>query len=458
MITDLLIQPEGKSLEFKEKMPEPLALAKTACAFANGSGGTIIIGVKDRDMSIVGLDQGDIPMLEEKVANILHTMVSPMVASHTTVHNLGDKLLLKVDIFPGSMKPHHLKERGETQGTYIRVGSTNRKADLETIEELHRQRMNMGFDDVPVFEAAAEDLEPENIRYYLLKRKETRDIPEAEINNDFLLKIRALKKVNGQSYPTIGGILLFSNELDRFLPGAVAKCARFKGLEMDEFLDQREVTGPLFKQVEGVMEFFKRNVKRGAKIEGVYRKEEYEYPLEAVREAVINAICHRDYSRKGADIKFAIFDDRIEVTSPGGLPVHISLTDLGTGISELRNRVIGRIFNEMGLIEGWGTGIRRIRNLIKEQGLKAPEFKEHANSFKVVLYSEPMKLDKDENLILTYIGKKGRASTKELEKEMGKSSSTVKRKIKNLVDKGYMEWKGKSPKDPTGYYVLAGSQ
>jgi predicted HTH transcriptional regulator len=400
-------------------------------------------------------------MLEEKVANILHTMVEPMVASHTTIHNLKGKLLLKVDIFPGSMKPYHLKEKGEAEGTYIRVGSTNRKADMDTIEELRRQRMNMGFDEVPVIEADAEDLEPENIRYYLRKRKETRDIPEAEITTDFLLKIRALKKLNGQTYPTIGGILLFSSEPERVIPGAVVKCARFKGIEMDEFLDQREVTGPLFKQVEEVLDFFKRNVKRGAKIKGVYRKEEYEYPLEAVREAVINAVCHRDYSRKGADIKFAIFDDRIEVTSPGGLPTQISLEDLGTGISELRNRVIGRIFNEMGLIEGWGTGIRRIKNLMKERGLKPPEFKEHANSFKVVLYNEPVKelpsLDEDEEEIVKYIQEHGKASTSELEDAFGKSRATIKRKIKSLLEKKYIEWRGKSPKDPTGYYVLTGS-
>ncbi len=458
MIQDLLTQPEGKRLEFKEKVPEPLTMAKTACAFSNGGGGTIIIGVMDKDRSIIGLNEGDIPVLEEKIANVIHTMVEPMVASHVTVHNLEGKLLLRVDIFPGSMKPYHLKNKNEIDGTYIRVGSTNRKADIETIEELRRQRMNIGFDEVPVFEVKVKDLDPENIRYYLQKRKEVRDIPEAEINNDFLLKIRALKKVNGQSYPTVGGMLLFSNELDRFLPSAVVKCARFKGLEMDEFLDQREVTGPLFKQVEGVMEFFKRNVKRGATIKGIYRKEEYEYPPEAVREAVINAICHRDYSRKGADIKFAIFDNRIELTSPGGLPSHISLKDLGTGVSELRNRTIGRIFNEMGLIEGWGTGVRRIRQLIKKSGLKEPEFREHANFFKVVLYNEPIELDEDEKIIVEHIAKLGKANTRELENVLGKSRATIKRKIKSLLEKRYIEWRGKSPRDPTGYYVVTGSQ
>ncbi|MFQ6123373.1 MAG: ATP-binding protein [Candidatus Heimdallarchaeota archaeon] len=455
-LSDLLTQPEGKSLEFKEKVPESLTLAKTACAFANGGGGTIIIGMRDKDRAIVGLEEGKIPVLEEKVANILHTTVEPMVASYITVHNREGMLILKVDIFPGSMKPYHLKGRDEVEGTYIRVGSTNRKADLETVEELRRQRMNICFDEVAVLEAREEELDHENIKYYLRKRREVRDIPEVEMTRDFLVKIRALKKIDDHAYPTVGGLLLFSKDPTKYLSSAVVKCARFKGQEMDEFLDQKEVVGPLFKQVEEVIAFFRRNVRRGAKREGVYRKEEYEYPLGAVREAVVNAICHRDYSRRGADIKFAIFDDRLEVTSPGPLPPQISLRDLGTGVSELRNRVIGRIFNEIGLIEGWGTGIRRIKQLLEKRGLKPPEFQEQANFFKVIFFSEPIisDLDDDEKIILKYIKNHGRAQTKELENETGKSASTIKRKIKRLVGKGLLQWKGKSQKDPTGYYVL----
>lgn len=452
----LLTQPEGKSLEFKEKVPESLALAKTACAFANGGGGIIIIGVRDKDRTIVGLEEGEIPVLEEKVANIIYTTVEPMVASYITVHNLEGMLILKVDIFPGSMKPYHLKGRDEVEGTYIRVGSTNRKADMETVEELRRQRMNICFDEVAVLEAREEELDHENIKYYLRKRLEVRDIPETEITRDFLVKIRTLKKIDDHAYPTVGGVLLFSKDPTKYLSNAVVKCARFKGQEMDDFLDQKEVVGPLFKQVEEVIAFFRRNVRRGAKIEGVYRKEEYEYPLGAVREAVVNAICHRDYSRRGADIKFAIFDNRLEVTSPGSLPPQISLRDLGTGVSELRNRVIGRIFNEIGLIEGWGTGIRRIKQLLEKRGLKPPEFQEQANFFKVIFFSEPIisDLEEDEKIILKYIKNHGRAQTKELENETGKSASTTKRKIKRLVDKGILKWKGKSQKDPTGYYVL----
>ena len=119
------------------------------------------------------------------------------------------------------------------------------------------------------------------------------------------------------------------------------------GNDMDEFIDQRIITGPLFTQAEETIAFFKKNIRRSAKIEGLYRTEEYEYPEKAIREAVVNALCHRDYSRRGADIKFAIFEDRIEISSPGGLLPNVNIEDLGTGVSELRNKIIGKIFGRV---------------------------------------------------------------------------------------------------------------
>lgn len=460
-IQDLLSSPESKTLEFKETMPTPLAIAKTACAFSNAGGGTILIGVEDKNKTITGIDEQEIHILEEKIANIVYTIVEPTPSNHITIHNVDGKLILKIDVFPGSLKPYHLKSKGELEGTFIRVGSTNRKADIETIEELRRQRMNISFDETSVIDASLEDLHTRNIEFYLKKREEVRDIPRVEPDIKFLKKIKAIQQQNGSIYPTAAGILLFSSESEKYIPGAIIKCARFKGIEMDEFLDQKIIKGSLFSQIEETIAFFKKNVKRGAKIEGLYRKEEYEYPETAIREAVVNAICHRDYSRKGADIKFAIFDDRIEITSPGGLLPQISLSDLGTGVSELRNKIIGRIFNETGLIEGWGTGIRRIRKQIEEKGLVPPEFRESNGFFKAIIYNEPLQehfeFDKDEKEIIAYIQKHEKAGTKDLEKVLGKSKATIKRKIRTLTENGYLIWKGKSKKDPNGHYELTGS-
>ncbi len=464
-ILKLLASPEGKTLEFKEKMPTSLAIAKTVCAFSNGAGGSIIIGVRDRDKALIGIGELEIPDTEEQVANIIYDSIEPVPSFATTIHNIEGKLLLKVEVYPGRLKPYHLKSKGELEGSFVRVGSTNRKADLEIIEELRRQRMNVSFDETAIPDASVGDLEPENLDFYLRMREKVRGIPGSDINSSFLKKKRFALQLNGSIYPTVAGLLLFSNEPDIYLPTAVIKCARFKGSEMDEFIDQRIISGPLFSQVEEAAAFFKRNIRRWAKVEGLYRKEAYEYPEQAVKEALVNAVCHRDYSRKGASIKLAIFDDRIEITSPGSLPASISLEDLGTGVSEHRNRIIARTFSELGLIEGFGTGIFRMRKYCREWGIPNPEFREESGFFKTTFYAktaevvkEPPfdfdKLDEDEQKIVDYIREHEKANIKELESILNKSRSTVKRKVKKLVEQKYLVWKGKKQNDPHAYYEL----
>ena len=471
-IQDLLSSPESKNLEFKEAMPTPLSIAKTTCAFTNGGGGSIIIGVTDKDRKVTGINELEIPDLEEKISNIIYTIVEPTPAFNTTVYNIEGKLLLKIEIFPGSLKPYHLKKKGEIEGTYIRLGSTNRKADIDIIEELRRRRMNIGFDEIEIMEASVDDLALENIELYLKKREKARDIPIAEPDTAFLNKIKATRQQNGTIHPTVAGILLFSNEPENFIQGAVVKCARFMGNDMDEFIDQRIITGSLFTQAEETIAFFKKNIRRSAKIEGLYRTEEYEYPEKAIREVVINALCHRDYSRRGADIKFAIFDDRIEITSPGGLLPNVNIEDLGTGVSELRNKIIGKIFNESGLIEGFGTGVLRIRKYIEEKGLPQPEFRDYNGFFKAIFYcagkdgeeisgwevetkirevkgevetwirevdGEVVKLTDNQKMILELIKNNPSISKKEMSEAIGIRPSSIDKNITTLKEKRHLK-------------------
>jgi ATP-dependent DNA helicase RecG len=287
-ILKLLAAPKGKTLEFKEKIPTSLAIAKTVCAFSNGAGGSIIIGIRDRDKTLIGIDELEISDTEEQVSSIIYDIIEPIPSFTTTIHNIEEKLLLRVEVYPGRLKPYHLKKKGELEGTFVRVGSTNRKADLEIIEELRRQRINVSFDETAILDATIEELEPENLDFYLRMRTEVRGIPKSEIDNNFLKKKRFALQMNGSMRPTVAGILLFSYEPDVYLSGAVIKCARFKGNEMDEFIDQRIVSGPLSTQVEEATTCFKRNIRRGAKIKDLYRKEAYEYPEQAVKEALVN--------------------------------------------------------------------------------------------------------------------------------------------------------------------------
>ncbi|MFH0995079.1 MAG: ATP-binding protein [Pseudomonadota bacterium] len=150
--------------------------------------------------------------------------------------------------------------------------------------------------------------------------------------------------------------------MQRFcFPYAKIECARFKGTETKVFLDQTTIDEPIYATIELCMAFIKRNIALGSRIGEIFREDRCEYPLEAIRETIINAVVHRDYAIQGSDIKVAIFDDMLEITSPGPLPDTLPPDALGTGRSEIRNRVLAPIFKELKLIEAWGTGIQKMR-------------------------------------------------------------------------------------------------
>ena len=162
-------------------------------------------------------------------------------------------------------------------------------------------------------------------------------------------------------------------------------CAVFKGTDRAVFLDKKEFTGPIYMQIEEAVDFVLRNIRLGATIDGLVRKEKYELPPEAIREMIINAHCHRNLLDE-ACVQIAIYDDRLEVTSPGGLYNGLTYEEVMNGHSKIRNKGIANIFSQMGLVEAWGSGIKRILNEAEEYGLPKPRFQEFDNMFRVELF------------------------------------------------------------------------
>lgn len=455
-----LKQFESPELEFKEALPSGVIVARVACAFANGRGGKLIFGVRDEDRAVVGVNPAEVFELEGRVTSIIHDSVEAQIApQYTTLLHAG-KTLFVVHIFPGSLKPYFLKAEGKAEGTYIRIGSQTRKADAAAIRELDLQRANITYDQMPVHDAKGAEISDANVRHFIEKRRAARGVPPVDPSEAFLAQFGALKAEGDRAYPTVGGLLLFSDRPQDHFPYAKVKCARFKGTGVGEFLDQREFEGPLYKQIEGTMAFYKAHVQRGARIKGTYRQEQDAYPEVAVREAIANAVCHRDYNVVGSDVRFAMFDDRIEITSPGGLPSRITVQLLGTGVSEARNRVIARVFREMGIIEEWGQGTTRMREAMTEWGLPEPTFREQGQFFKVILSgaaaaatAATAALDPDEQKLLAIATSEGRVTTGVGMEATGRSRPTVIRKLAHLQELGLLVWKGSSPKDPTGHFV-----
>ena len=380
-IVEEIKKGEGKKLEFKETLSEnSSSFLKTVVAFANGAGGKVIFGVKSKTREIVGIPDDEVVELSERIENMIYEKCYPTIIPEIYVERVNGKNLLVVEIYPGHQKPYFLKKKGKPADVYIRIGASTRRAPEEIIRSLERERLNIGFDEEILYDAPFNEKELEKLI------KDLEIFTGRRVNRKDLYNFKIIKKERGKDYLTVGGALLLGrNDIFEF---ARISCARFKGKTPSsmEFIDLKECSGPIYEQVKCAIKFAMMYIEKSGKISGIKRYDEYLIPLEALREAVINAVVHRDYSITGSDIKLAIFDDRVEITSPGGLPGNLDVELIKEGRSEIRNRVIARFFKEIGYIEQWGTGIQRIIDSCRKQGLKEPEFIDDTRFFKVILY------------------------------------------------------------------------
>ncbi len=373
-------QGEGRKIEFKRELPSALSLSRTAVAFANGAGGCIIVGVQD-DGTVCGIPPTAVSALVDRACNVVYDRCSPTIMTETYTEQVMGATVLVIEVFPGAQKPYFLSKPGRREGVYIRSGASNRQADREMIAELERQCRNVSYDAELLHELGPADLDLDGLKTDFLSATGT------ELADQDLQNLGLFRHEGSQVLPTVAGVLLAGR---RPLSGYCGiKCARFKGTTMTEFIDKKEFTGPLYQVADSALAFAKTHIALRAHIEGIRRVERYEVPILAIREAILNAIVHRDYSISGSDIKLAIFDDIVEITSPGVLPKSLDITDIVAGRSEIRNRVIARFFEKMGLIEQWGTGIRKMLESCRDYGLPAPTFAESGLFFQVTFQRSP---------------------------------------------------------------------
>ena len=388
-----LDQPESRRLEFKESFPKGEQVARTAVAFANGAGGKIVFGVQDEPRKIIGIPEKSLFSIEEKITSSIFNQCAPAIVPEIYIQSAAGKTLLVVEIFPGPHKPYYLKKPGKQTGTYIRVGSSNRKASPESIEALERQRRKVSYDSLPVHGCPVGEVDLSGFK------KAYRALTGKSIGTTQLQNMGLLHPERDRVLPTHAALLLSrSPSKKRFFPYAKVECARFKGTDKRVFLDQATVDGPVHESVEPCMAFIKKNIALGATIGEIYRQERWGYPLEAVREALINAIIHRDYAILGSDIKVAIYDDMLEITSPGPLPDSLPIEELGTGRSEIRNRILAPIFKDLKLIEAWGSGIQKMYDELTDYPEIELKLREAGHAFQVQFIKKgpKKKLGKDQ--------------------------------------------------------------
>jgi ATP-dependent DNA helicase RecG len=447
MIEALLQQEEGKTLEFKENSKSLDRIIHTIIAFANTAGGKILIGVRDKTKEIVGLED---PVEEEmRLANAIADSIEPLFSPDIHVASWRNKEFLLIQV-PHSIGPYYAKSKGLKKGTYIRLGSTNRLADAAILDELQRLGENECFDEMPSTGCSIQDLDLDTIKACFKKVGK-------KFEDSTALSLHLYVKKQSKLIPSKGAILLFGKNRKEIFHNSVVRCVRFLGITKDEVLDHQDVDDCLPLALDKIIGFVHRNTRLAAEIGPSTRKHIAEYPPVVVKEAVTNALIHTDYSAAGSQIQVAIFDDRIEITNPGALPFGLNLQDALQGVSQLRNRVIGRCFRELELIELWGSGLRRMISQCQKSGIAAPRFEELGHFFRVTLFNrreEPFVIRGWRKDLVDVIAKRKEIAAKDAASLWKISDRAARVRLKKMVEEGLIAEVSTHAFDPQKKFIL----
>lgn len=375
-ITQIITMPGGKTLEFKRNLSSPINILKTLVAFANSAGGRLLIGVEDETREVLGIEN---PLdEEERLCNLIADSIEPRLVPNVDLISFEDKTLLIVEVYPSGSRPHWLRTEGPEEGVYVRLGSTNRKADWELIAELKRGAEGKSFDEQALPDMTIDDLDFDAATACFERHRKL-------VKND-LESLRLVARHQGHLVPTVGGMLVFGKDREMVFPDAWIQCGRFIGKDKADIFDHIDIHDHLPIAVESVMDFLKKHAMRGADFSELRRKDVWSIPLAILREAVVNAVVHADYSQRGAPVRIAFFDDRIEVENPGILLPGLTIEDMLQGVSRIRNHVIARVFRELDLIEQWGSGVRRMFREAEALRLPQPEIIEVGMRVRFIIY------------------------------------------------------------------------
>ena len=395
MTVEEMVLGESKNVEFKESLPSNAEhYLKTLVAFANTQGGSLLLGVEDQTRQVVGVDENTLFQTIDRIANAASDACEPQIVPEIEPYTLDGRTVIVVTVAPGPNRPYYLKAKGAEKGTYIRVAGTSRPASPEKLRELQMEGARISWDELTcvgyrvtdtVISKLCRDMNRSR-KSMQEQRRSAEKLPSVTRSN--LVNWNILKHT-ADGFLASNAFALLTGTHFRF---ARTQCAVFAGTDRGEFIDKQEYSGPLYEQIEAAYAFVLRNIRRSARVEGLIRRERHELPPNAIREMIVNAHCHRSYQDE-ACVQVALYDDRLEVTSPGGLYGGLTLEEALNGRSRQRNRAIAEAFSQMGLIEAWGNGLKSIRREAKAYGLPDPAFIEMPETFRVLLFrkasSEP---------------------------------------------------------------------
>lgn len=433
-MTELIKNGESITLEFKESFDREAI--ETIGALANTHGGSVLIGVRDKGQ-IAG-----VTVSRETLANWTNQIAQqtePTIQVELETVLIEDKTIVRIRVSEYPLKPVAVKGR-----CFRRVASSNRQMSPPEIAQMHLQSTGNSWDAMPSPNKTSADLNLAKLNKYLKTARTNgrRAFDPDDEPLDILRKLELLR----ENQPTWAAILLFGRQPQSPLSQAQVHCGRFKNETI--IIDDRLIAGSVTDQVDEVMTFIQKHINVRFVITGKPQRDQiWDYPLPALREAVINAVCHRDYA-DNADIQLKIFDDRIQLWNPGLLPFGLTVDELYQPhhSSKPRNKQIAAVFYDLGLIERYGSGIQKMISLCREAGLPRPELMESSGGFLVIFRKNPeqgqhgngIELVSTEKIVVDFLRRHQRINNKAYRELFAVSERTALRELKALVAKGIL--------------------
>ncbi len=362
-LLEILRNGESSAVEFKTEDVHANTLAEEIAAFANFEGGTVLIGVDDNGVP-VGCTRRDI---EEFVVNVCRHNIRPALIPRIERVYIEDRQILAVTV-----------PRGETAYStnrglyYIRVGSTKQVPTQQELLRLFQQKNVLQFDETPVLKAAVQSIDPAKVNAYLAHLQQSPlDMETEELLIRELLHLSVLTALDDGPCPTLAGLLMFGRHPQRYFPAYSVLCGAYQGDDFSgDCIREKELTGTLDNIIEDTLAFLKLTMPQTAtSAQGIQNKTSYTYPVEALREGIVNAVCHRDYAISGSSVRVFLFQNRLEIRSPGGLPNTMTLDSIRYR-QFTRNQMIASFLTGYGYMERRGKGILRMLKSCEQVGIR----------------------------------------------------------------------------------------
>ncbi len=455
---------DTQKFEVKEaKGGLPKSTVETLSAFSNGAGGWLIFGISEKRgfTPVEGFDARKAQDALCSECERLTPMVRPMIAQ---IPFEGAIILAaRIDEMHPHDKPCYITDRGMYIGSFVRSGDGDRRMSSYEVDRLMEEHVQPRYDDEIAEDSTLADLDPVLVEGFAQRQREMHPrILGAKATEDILLDLHVAKRTDEGLKPTMAGLLAMGMFPQRDYPRLNVTFTAFPGRDKSErdaegkrFLDSQTIIGNIPTMIEDVLAAVSRNTRTGALIEGAFRKDVPDYPPVAVREAVANALMHRDYSHeaRGSQVQVNLFVDRLEIVNPGGLYGDVTIDTLGvSGVSSSRNQFLSNILETTPypgggyVVENRGTGYQEIEDQLRDSKMPGPKPRNSMVSFsltfdKRTVQPQVKKASRGsvDEAIIAYLSQHSSASTRELMEESGLGRTTVTNHINKLVEQGKVE-------------------